>query len=190
MQEWDIKPRGEACSDCQTVFADQQPYFSALVFGAEGYQRADYCDPCWQARPKEQILPYSVWQGIFKLPPAAPEEALKKETAESLLRKYMEEDNPASANIIYILAVMLERKRILVERDVRTNENGVLIRVYEHRKTGETFLVPDPRLQLDQLEKVQLEVITLLGGPVKKTEQAPDAGAGNPAEQKSDGSVR
>ena len=72
---------------------------------------------------------------------------------------------------------MLERKRILAERDIQTNENGTMVRVYEHRKTGETFLIPDPRLQLSQLEKVQEEVISMLGGPPKKAEASPAAGA-------------
>jgi hypothetical protein len=67
---------------------------------------------------------------------------------------------------------MLERNRLLVERDLQTNDQGTLIRVYEHKKTGETFLIPDPKLRLDQLEVVQQEVITLLGGPLRKGEPA------------------
>lgn len=175
-QDWDIKPRGEGCSDCQTPFADQQTYFSALVFDTNGYRRADYCEKCWLVKDEETILPYSMWQGVYRMPPPEPEEALKKETAETLLRKLMEDDDPTKANVIYILAVMLERNRLLVERDIQTHENGALVRVYEHRKTGETFLIPDPRLRLDQLGTVQEEVIAMLGGPAKKGESASGAG--------------
>jgi hypothetical protein len=39
-----------------------------------------------------------------------------------------------------------------------------MVRVYEHRKSGETFLVVDPKLSLNEIEPVQLQVITLLGG--------------------------
>jgi hypothetical protein len=171
-QDWDIKPREEACAGCQTPFADEQAYFSALVFDTNGYKRADYCEKCWLAKDEETVLPYSMWQGVYRMPAPEPEEPLKKETAETLLRKLMEDDDPTKANVIYILAVMLERNRLLVERDIQKNENGTLIRVYEHRKTGETFLVPDPRLRLDQLETVQQEVIAMLGGPAKKNEPA------------------
>jgi hypothetical protein len=73
-------------------------------------------------------------------------------------------------NAIYILAVMLERKRILVEKDVQTREDKTKIRVYEHKKTGETFLVIDPELKLAEIEKVQEEVVGLLGGKPPKTE--------------------
>ena len=171
-QDWDIKPRDEACADCKTPFADEQTYFSALVFETDGYKRADYCEKCWLAKDEKTVLPYSTWQGVYRMPEPEPDEPLKKETAETLLRKLMEQEDAATANVIYILAVMLERNRLLVERDLQTNDNGVLIRVYEHKKTGETFLIPDPRLRLDQLETVQQEVIAMLGGP-KKTEPAP-----------------
>ena len=48
-------------------------------------------------------------------PPPEPEEALKKETAESLLRRIMTKEDETKINLVYILAVMLERKRILVD---------------------------------------------------------------------------
>jgi len=92
-----------------------------------------------------------------------PEEALKKETAESLLRRLIEDDDESKTNVIYILGVMLERKRMLVERDIQGRDDGSLIRVYEHRQTGETFLIRDPQLAFDALEAVQTEVVAMLG---------------------------
>ena len=162
-QDWDIQLRGEGCRACEIPFADRQPYHSSLTVGEEGYARADYCEPCWSGR-SDDTSPYSAWQGFFRLPPPPPEEALKKKTAESLLRKLMEDDNPTHLNVIYILAVMLERKRILVERDVQNNDSGAMIRIYEHRKSGESFLIADPGLSFEALENVQEEVVIMLGG--------------------------
>lgn len=76
----------------------------------------------------------------------------------------MLEDDEPNIGVIYILAVMLERKRILVERDVKTCDDGSILRIYEHKKSGETFLVTEPHLQLDKLEEVQMQVVELLGG--------------------------
>ena len=59
---------------------------------------------------------------------------------------------------------MLERKRILVERGVQLLADGFKLRVYEHRKTKESFIVTDPGLRLDELETIQDEVAILLGG--------------------------
>ncbi len=166
-QDWDIKPRSEACSTCKTAFVDRAPYFSCLVFGAEGYARQDYCEPCWAKHSQGEGARYSVWQGIFRSPPPPAEEALKKETAESLLRKLIEEQDPARQEVIFILAVMLERKKILVERDVQV-QDGVTTRVYEHKQSGETFVIRDPRLDLGALGAVQAQVVALLGGGGKK----------------------
>ena len=85
----------------------------------------------------------------------------------------METDDPSKRNVIFILAVMLERRRILVEKEVQTSEGGgQKIRVYEHKQTGESFVVPDPGLRLREIESVQREVLELLGAPPPK-----DAGA-------------
>lgn len=162
-QDWDIKSRSESCKECNMQFQDRQQYFSALVFGEEGYVRQDYCGRCWMGGKEAATAPYSQWQGIFRPPPPPPVEALKKETAESLLRRLIETDDGTRVNVMYILAVMLERKRILVEKDIQKREDGTKVIVYEHKKTAEVFLIPDPQLQLDQLEHVQIEVVDLLG---------------------------
>jgi hypothetical protein len=173
-QDWDIKPRGDCCERCETPFADQQPYHTVLFFGEEGYARTDMCQTCWEQNAETSS--YSAWQGVFRMPPPPAEEPLKKETAETLLRKLMEDDDPGQKNVIYILAVMLERKRILVERSVQREGGEVRTRVYEHRETGESFLVPDPHLGFDALETVQEQVIAMLGGPKKKEDPAPESG--------------
>jgi hypothetical protein len=90
----------------------------------------------------------------------------------------METDNPAHGNVIYILAIMLERKKVLVEKDVHV-ESDATRRVYEHRKTGETFIVRDPHLRLDQLEHVQEDVVAMLEQGAAGTD-APEAPDDNP----------
>lgn len=117
---------------------------------------------CWADMTDAPAL--SIWQSVFRLPPPPPPETLKKETAESLLRKLIADDDLAHANTIYILAVMLERRRLLVEKDVQVREDGVKLRIYEYRKTNELFLIPDPELKLSELEHVQEEVVAMLGG--------------------------
>jgi len=171
-QDWDIKPRAAVCGKCQVPFAEGQGNMvSRLTYGSDGYVRLDCCAACWLATRHEwsaaDRVPQSVsvWRGVFDVPPPPPPEALKKETAESLLRSLVEKNDPANGNVLFILAVMLERRRLLVERDVVKQEDGKLVRVYEHRKTGDTFIVTDPQLRLDQIEHVQTEVMVMLSAP-------------------------
>ena len=131
-----------------------------LRFVEGGYIREDFCEKCWTA----DELGLSSWKTMFVVPPPPAEDAVKKENAESLLRKLMRREDEANLYAVYILALMLERKKILVERDVQRREDGAKIRIYEHRKTGEGFVVLDPELKLAELEAVQEEVVVLLGG--------------------------
>ena len=58
---------------------------------------------------------------------------------------------------------MLERKKTLKQVDTRESaEEKVLI--YEHVKTGEVFIIADPRLRLDQLDFVQQEIFSCWHG--------------------------
>jgi len=160
-QEWEIKPRATECKSCEKPFAADQVYVSSLRLNGAEYERADSCEDCWQKNPAGDS--FSVWRGTFQ-PDLVPPEVLKKETAESLLRKLIEKNDPQCRNAIFILAVMLERRRILAEKDAQKKDDMTLIRVYEHRKTGETFIVSDPMLSLNQLEHVQAEVAALMAG--------------------------
>lgn len=189
-QEWNIKSRSDACQSCNKAFEDDEEFYSRLEFAAEGYARRDLCAVCWTDAARRGAL--SVWKTIYKVPPPPTPEPLQKETAESLLRKLMETEDHANLNTIFILAVMLERKRILAERDVQVRDDGVKVRVYEHKKTGETFMIADPGLKLAELEQVQTEVVAMLGGgraedgqepaPAAESQPATDAQPSEPAE--------
>ena len=124
------------------------------------------CHPeCWNTLERDW-QPFSSWEGTYAAPPPpdARKEPLKKETADELLRHLVSLDDPAMKNVVYVLAVMLERSKILVERDAKEQADNTIIRVYEHRKTGESFIVLDPRLRLENLASVQQEVLGLLSG--------------------------
>jgi len=158
--DWNIKSRSDHCTQCEKPFEDKDTICSQLVFGEEGYARGDFCETCWEQVDHARAL--SHWKAIFHVPPPPPEDPLKKENIESMLRRLMKEDLPEYRNTIYILAIMLERKRILAEQSVNTREDGATIRVYEHKKSGEVFLIADPHLKLVELEEVQQEVVDML----------------------------
>ena len=102
----------------------------------------------------------SYWHGIYEAP-LPPSEPIQKATAESLLRKLIELNDPHYMPAGYILAVMLERKRLLKVKEQHVRD-GQRIFIYEQPSTGDIFTIPDPNLQLNQLEQVQQDVATLL----------------------------
>lgn len=86
---------------------------------------------------------------------------MPKESVEELLRRLVSEDLPEQRNARYVLAILLERKKILKQVDIRESAEEKIL-IYEHAKTGEVFIIPDPRLKLDQLDAVQQEIYSLL----------------------------
>ena len=127
-------------------------------------RRSDICVACWdkqfnEARDRKGFV--SHWQGVYNAPPAHAPDAIQKETAETILRKLIELNDPKNIPAGYILAVMLERKRILKIKEQLTRD-GRRVFIYEQPKTGDLFTIVDPNLQLNQLEQVQRDVAALL----------------------------
>lgn len=174
-QEWNIRLRGHVCQDCRRPFGEGETCVSALhaataADGSPTTERADRCRACWDA--VDAATASSVWQSPYHAPEPPPPDPAPRQTVEALLRRLMESDEAAAHQpVIYVLAVMLERKKLLIERDAKRQDDGTLTRVYEHRKTGEVLLISDPGLRLDQLAPVQEQVAALLSAP---PEPSPD----------------
>jgi hypothetical protein len=156
--EWAIKHRADICSVTQRPFAAGEYFYTLLFHDAEGYRREDLSEEAWQKR-NENIQPFSFWKTRYE-PLPQPTETLAKENAEELFRRLIASENPP-ANACYVLAAMLERKRVLKQIKTENAEKGRLL-IYEHGPTGDVFIVPDPGLRLDELEHVQNEVAQLL----------------------------
>jgi hypothetical protein len=184
MIEWNIQSRAHACQACANPFADKQPYHTLLFDGPSGYERLDVCEACWAVQSSQGATNregfVSHWQGAFEVPSVRPE-PIQKENAESLLRKLVEQDDPGHGAACFILAVMLERKRVFKVKDQITRD-GRRVFIYEQAGTGDVFTIADPGLRLDQLDEVQRDVAQLLEhGPnppaVGSSEAAGDAQA-------------
>jgi hypothetical protein len=164
MTEWNIQSRAHACGACGRGFHDQEHYHTLLFDEKAGFRRLDVCQACWQkqfsdgARDRKGFISY--WQGVYEAPAPAPD-PIQKETAESLLRKIIELNNPHFIPSAYILAVMLERKRLLKIKE-QLYRDGQRVFIYEQPKSGDLFTIVDPNLQLNQLEAVQHDVAALL----------------------------
>lgn len=179
-QEWNIRSRGHFCSFCQKPLVDKTPVVSVLREVTGGYERFDCHPECWKTTERDWE-PFSLWDGVYIAPvKEEKKEPLKKEDAGEMLRQLVTLDDPAMKNVVYVLAVMLERSRILVERDAKTLEDGTIRRVYEDRRQGDTFVILDPRIRLENLAEVQQQVVALLSGTKTLGEVAADEGQAQP----------
>ena len=158
--EWSIQHRAETCAMTGKPFAEGDNFYTLLFRDGDGFRRQDLSEEAWQRR-NENLQPFSFWRARFEPPPAAPPEPLPKENAEELFRRLVAAAERANANTCYVLAAMLERKKILKQIQTENDDRGRVL-IYEHAKTGDVFVVPDPQLHLDELGGVQAEVAQLL----------------------------
>jgi hypothetical protein len=177
MIDWNIQARAHACQACHKPFANKELFHTLLFDHKHAYERLDICVNCWSTQFSQGATDrkgfVSYWQSAYNIPPAGPPDPIHKETAETLLRKLVEQNDPSHSAARYILAVMLERKRVLKIK-AQLVEDHRRVFVYEHAKTGDLFQIPDPDLKLDQLAEVQRDVAHLLEhGP--NTAQPPEA---------------
>jgi hypothetical protein len=163
-ETWHLRSRARQCSATDTPFTEGQPIVTAIFPDPEssGYLRKDFSEEAWKQRGEEDEAAFSSWRTNYS-PIVISEnpQAVTKQGAEELLRTLVEEDQEHTENTRYILALMLERQKLLRETDSQPTSGGTL-RIYEHRKTGEVFIVKDPNIALDQVEEIQEEVILLL----------------------------
>ena len=169
--DWPIKHRADACAVTNRAFAEGEQFYTLLFREGTGFRREDLSEEAWGAR-NENIRPFSFWKTRYEPPPPTAPEPLPKESAEELLRRLLAENR--QPNACYVLAAMLERKRVLkpikVERNASfelacscsINADSRAPLIYEHAKTGDVFIVPDVQLRLDELAGVQTEVAALL----------------------------
>lgn len=185
-EPWHVRSRGRECAASQRTFIDGEIIVTALFPDSEssGYLRRDYCVDGWKSYQETGNPPFSFWRTTYTAVQSnEAANAAEKLSAEEILQRLVEEDEDHTENARFILAVMLERQKLLRETDSQRTPTGIL-RVYEHRKTGEVFIVKDPDIPLSQIDAVQNEVFILLENngrtPQPEPVEAPEASGDSP----------
>ncbi|MEO6872292.1 MAG: hypothetical protein ABI233_08755 [Chthoniobacterales bacterium] len=158
--DWSISHRAEACAVTGRPFAEGEEFYTLLLREGDDFRRQDLSEEAWAQR-NDNLQPYSFWRSTFEPPPAVRPDPLPKENAEELFRRLVAAKDGKNTNACYVLAAMLERKKILKQIETEQSETGRVL-IYEHVKSGDVFVVPDPQLHLDLIEPVQNEVARLL----------------------------
>ena len=162
-EPWSIKSRARVCAESGIAFQSGEKIRAAIFPdpNSSGYLRKDFTLDAWGNRKKEEE-PFSCWLTTYE-PPIVEEkvEDVVDKDPETLLKRFVEDEEEHTENARYILAVMLERKKILRETDTQEIPSGIL-RIYDHRKSGDVYIIKDPQIPLTDVDRVQEEVRQLL----------------------------
>jgi len=149
--DWDVKGCAHACTKTGKPFEEGE-YFYTLLYreGTDGFRREDLCaEAAWHQHDESA---FSYWRSQY-VPPAPPTpEALKEDDDETMLRALLVQNDPETANAAYILALVLERKKILIP--VESHDSELL--VYTRADSSEAIVVRNPALQIDHIPEGML----------------------------------
>lgn len=152
--DWNIKGRSEQCAETGHPFQEGKVFYTILEETKEGIQRKDLCAEAWN---KISGKPAFFWRSTFKTAPAKAPETINKQDAESELRRLLNLDARENDKLCYLLALLLERKKILRARE-KTELEGEKVIFYEHSDTQETFIIRETDFKLSDIENLQTEL--------------------------------
>ena len=165
IQTWNLRSRAHHCALSERPFVDGETHYTAIYLDPKTaeYTRRDIALEVWAQEQTERTA-IAKWKTIYhKTLTEAKPDITSRESPLTLLQRLVDEDKSYTENARYILAAMLERKRILSQTAVKENDQGDKMLFYENKKTGDVYIIRDPELRLDELASVQEEVATLLG---------------------------
>lgn len=171
MADWRLKPRAQRCAACGAPFAPECAGHSVLMPAAdgEGHERRDLCAACFAALDaRERAAASATW--AFAVPRAAPRQAPEeahRALPDEVLRALVGRADPRDGAAAYVLALLLERGKRLVERQVSRDAAGRRVHLYELRGTGELLAVAEPALDAEALPGIQRRVAELLAFGVR-----------------------
>ena len=172
---WHLRSRSPTCATSGREFEAEEVFYTAIFPDPESetFERRDFSAEAWNNRTEDDEQPFSFWHSTFKPRPVEEKvQMVKKDDPETLLKRLVEEDEEHTENVRYILAVMLERQKLLVETDSQQTPTG-LLRIYEHRREGDVYIIKDPQIPLSEVDTVQEEIRALLD-PEEEEEESPE----------------
>ena len=118
--EWSIQHRAETCAVDRPALCRWRKFLHPAFSRRRGYRRQDLSEEAWQER-NENMRPFSFWRARFEPPPPRCAGTFAKgKRGGTVSRRLVAAADRANANACYVLAAMLERKRVL--KQIQTEE--------------------------------------------------------------------
>ncbi len=152
----EIPRRSHRCQDGGEEFSPGMEYISLVSEDpTKGYQRFDYCPACWE---KNKDKPGVHWKSKVPERHHVPQEEQYKsrnEKALYLLKEALKDDSQELRNEAFVLALLLNRCKVLVLRQQLEEEK---MTIYEVIASEEMLCVPKVELSMIQTETLQNEL--------------------------------
>lgn len=156
--EYEIERCTRHCAATGRELTQGEEFFSVVVEEGAGLKRLDYSTEAWPGPPEGAI-------GWWKAQVATPEARAKLAPNEVMLQIFDQlENQPARADMRYLLALLLARRRVLrMEEEDRDADGRLLVVVYCPRRDA-TYKLPVALPDEARINVLQEELARLLDG--------------------------
>ncbi len=152
---WDHVGRpGASCDGCEATFVELDDFYSLLFMGSDGLSRKEVCPDCYERTADEA---FAFWKSTVQPPDASRPRPLDVNfLVEFFERLNAKKDDERQLQICYIVALILIRKKTLIQLRSARNENGEVLRVRFKQDADETVHeIPVPELTADKMELIR-----------------------------------
>ncbi len=161
--DYKISRSTRTCIACEKQFNEGEEYFAAIFEGPEQFLRKEFCAACWAGDTGREAAEgsYSHWKVRVPEKPAERKHKLDVRAASTFFRRLAGSDEPHKRDFAYLLALLLMRKKVLVQRETTRNGEKDFM-VLRFRGEDEDYRTEDPHLPAEALERVKDDLGSLL----------------------------
>lgn len=154
--DYEVQRCSRQCAATGRTLAEGEEFYSVLVSRPEGLQRLDYAAESWAGAPEDCV---AWWKARI---PRAHEHRVRLAPGEVVLQLFLElEGRPEQAELRYVLALLLARRRVL-RLDATETDNAGQWLVLVHPRDNRAHRVRVCELTESRIEALQGEVSALL----------------------------
>jgi hypothetical protein len=159
MMDYTIQPNSRRCCITGRDLKPGERYYSALLEEAGRFVRKDFALDAWQGPPEGA---FSYWTGKVHADQGPVKPRFDDDLLEECFHRLDGQLEPSKVNFRYVVALLLiRRKRFRFEQTLI--EAGEEKMVLTAARSGEKYMVTNPRLTDEAMMQVQEEVFNVLG---------------------------
>jgi hypothetical protein len=161
LKEWEILRRAEACAGCAKPFQPGDEATARLSSAGHALSREDFCPACWDGAPSDPAALF--WRARVPEPRDAKREPFDAAELFGILKRLLEEGDPARARLCYLLSLYCSRKRLLRLKGIERKEGGEIL-VFVTPRTRKEYRIPSVALTLEDMAAARDELARLAAG--------------------------
>ena len=148
---WQVERPAGRCGVCGRVIEPGDRYVAALRATAEGFERVDADESCWEQVEKQDLI--GDWRAVMPEANERPKRFVDDPLLLEMFHRLADAEDPARLNFRFVLGLLLMRKRLLTYQTSRA-ENGREVWVMKARGSDEPSEMVNPDLTDEQVSEV------------------------------------